>query len=196
MGMNRLLLVMFLLILSCSDARARSDGGYMRADKNISDKESISINMDFLGLMNLLKENLPLSRQKIINAGFVPKWAYITMGFKFMECKPLKLNDGVILYAIELREEEVDAPGAEAFFYFSTTGKEILRDEVNAKLGEEKLITIGMVHSVDEEYEYKINVSSFACIITGYPPLDQEVLSGLSFIYTEEPSETSDWFSQ
>ena len=167
----------------------------MRADKNISDEEVISIDMDFFELMNLLKENMPLSRQKIMDIGFELKWPPGGISSKSIRGKPIKLNDGVTLYDVVL-DEPTSGPGGETFFYFSTTGKEILRDDVNAKLGKEKLIAIGMVHSVDEEYEYKINVSKFTCIITGYPPLDQEVLSGLSFVYTEESPEASTWCSQ
>ena len=193
--MNRLLLVMSLLILSYSNAMARSDGGYMRADKNISDEEIVSIDMNFFELMNLLKENMPLTRQKITNIGFELKCPQGDFNSKFIRGKPIKLNDGVILYDVVL-DEPTGGPGWETFFYFSTTGREILRDDVNAKLGAEKLITKGMVHSVDEEDEYKINVNRFACIVTSYPPLDPDVLSGLSFVYTEESPEASDWFGQ
>lgn len=147
------------------------------------------LNTDFFTLMNRLKDTMPLTRQKITDAGFVLKASRISLGLRITKINPVQLKDGTILARIELREN-AKAPDKNTFLTMDIKAREITRDTFLRKLGNPKLTIIPLWHSATEEYGYSIEVGKFSIRI-GHLQHKPDVLRGVSFDSSEETQQES-----
>ena len=178
-------MISILLIGTFTPATALSDDLIRDETVHRSSGGITKLHTDFFTLMNRLKDAMPLTHQKVTDAGFELKASRISsLGTKITKVNPVLLKDGTILARIELREPE-ETPDRNIFFTLSIKARKITRAEFLRKLGNPKLTIIPLWHSATEEYGYSIEVGKFSIRI-GHLQHEPDVLKGVSFDSTEE----------
>lgn len=144
------------------------------------------LNVDFFTLMNILKDKMPLTRQKITDAGFELKSSRVSsLGVKITKVNPVKLKDGIILGLITLREDP-DAPDKDILFTLTIKTRNVTRDKIPRKLGTPMLVSEPRGHSANELFVYSIAAGKFK-ILLSYTQQDPDILKMILFDSTEEP---------
>ena len=174
---NILLLLLTLLIASGIDCKAQNNDVY---DYSHPDEVNImKLDMNIFCLLNLLEDNMPLTRQKIMNIGFElikDGWGggridYISI--------PIELNDGTILDGIELRDINTQFEIG-TFFLLHIKNKRITRKELEENFGEFTIFALPRGDSVLEKIVYRKRIGKFD-IRAAYGQEEKDVLLGISF---------------
>ena len=139
----------------------------------------MKLDMNIFCLLNLLEDNMPLTRQKIMNIGFElikDGWGggridYISI--------PIELNDGTILDGIELRDINTQFEKG-TFLLLYIRNKILTRNELEDNLGEFTLYDLPRGDSVDEKITYRKRVGEYD-ILAGYDQEKSDVLLVISF---------------
>ena len=169
-----LLLLLTLLIASGTGCRAQDNDMHEFTSKN--DVSVMKLDMDIFSLLNMLEDNMPLTRQKIIDAGF--ELTKDGWGGSYTATS-IELNDGTILDDIELRD--ITSPGQEGtLFILNIKNKRITRKELEENLGAFTLYSLPRGHSIKEEIVYRKRVGC-SDILAGYGQKERDVLIGISF---------------
>ncbi len=139
---------------------------------------SIKLNTDIFGLLNLLKDELPLTRQKIANSGFdlsnVNKYEWHD---EYIAPK-IMLMDGAILNYAKLITMNIEG-GIDIFFIFRIKNKMITRQELESQLGTFVVsYGDGLVNNAVITYQRKIGESYIFATYTSEPP---NILLNVSF---------------
>ena len=174
---NILLLLLTLLIASGIDCKAQNNDVY---DYSHPDEVNImKLDMNIFCLLNLLEDNMPLTRQKIMNIGLElikDGWGggridYISI--------PIELNDGTILDGIELRDINTKFQRG-TFFLLYIKNKRIAISELKDNFGEFILYDLPRGDSADEKITYRKRVGKFN-IFAGYDQKESDLLLVISF---------------
>lgn len=95
---------------------------------------TIELNTDIFGLIHLMKDSLPLTKQKIEDIGFELSDAYKYIWRDEYAASQIVLNDGTVLKYIELTTMHTE-DNKSIFFIFSIRNKAITRQELESQLG-------------------------------------------------------------
>lgn len=130
---------------------------------------TLELDMDIFSLLRLLEVNLPLTLQKVTDAGF--ELAKLEKGPRLGEytASQVALNDGAVLKRIHLAMRDVES-GRHMFFLFVVKNKTITRQELENHLGKFVLLP--------EECIANPNAVSYRKEIGG---------SNIYVLYTREP---------
>ena len=188
MKMNRLLLAFILLTVIFTPAEALSDDFRYPSLAYRNTGGMTKLDTDFFTLMKRLKGDMPLTPQKIVDAGIELKSSRVNdWGLILTKINSVQLNDGTILAPIELHAS-VKTPYSDTFFCFSIKVRKFTRKEASNNLGNSKLISPPMGHSYREEFTYRIDVGKYNYhILFGCTQQAPDILSGMSFDSSEEP---------
>ena len=188
MVMNRLLLAIILLIGITTSAKALGDDNNTNEDMHGNSGGITRLSTDFFTLMNRLKDDMPLSRQKIMSAGFELKSSRISsMGLRIIKVNPVELNDGTILTHIELREPK-ETFDKDTFFTLTIKARKFTRNEVDRKIGHSELVMMPMGHSKNETFGYRMNIDKYQ-VRTSYTQQEADILKIISFDSDEKSQE-------
>ncbi len=144
------------------------------------------LDTDFFSLMKRLKDNMPLTPQKIVDAGFELKSSRVKdWGLLLTKVNPVQLNDGTILAPIELHAS-AETPYSNTFFTVTPKVKRFTHGDVIRNFGEPKLVGVPRLHPKSIEYVYRIECGKYK-IQFYYTPQEPDILDGVSFDSSEEP---------
>ena len=174
---NILLLLSILIIMIGIDCKAQNNDRHEYGLEN--EVNIMKLDMNIFCLLNLLEANMPLTRQKIMDAGF--ELLRIEEGQKrgSYAATPIELNDGVILDDIEFREVN-GSPENGTLFILNIKNKRITRRELEENLGEFTLYGIPRGHSINEKIVYRKRVGKFD-ILAAYGQEERDLLIGIAF---------------
>ena len=188
MAIKTLLTLFMLLTVIFTPAGALGDDFHYPGLAYRNTGGMTKLDTDFFTLMKRLKDNMPLTPQKIIDAGFELKSTRVKdWGLILTKVNPVQLSDGTILAPIELHAS-VKTPESDTFFCFSIKVRKFTREEATSNLGKSKLIGFPMGHSNREEFTYRIDAGKYNYhLLFGCTQQEPDVLSGMSFDSSKEP---------
>ena len=186
MKMNRLLLAFILLTVIFTPAEALSDDFRYPGLAYRNTGGMTKLDTDFFTLMKRLKDDMPLTPQKIVDAGFELKSSRVNdWGLILTKINPVQLNDGTILAPIELHAS-VKMPYSNTFFTVSTKPRKFTHEDVARNFEEPKLVGVPMLHPKRIEYIYRTDIGKYN-IQFYYTEQEPDILDGMSFDSSEEP---------
>ena len=176
---NILLLLLLLILLIVSDIDCKAQNSDMSTYKLKSEVNIMKLDMNIFCLLNLLKANMPLTRQKIMDIGFGLVKDGWGGGRTDYTAGPIALNDGTFLDGIELRD--INTPFEKGtFFIIDIKNKRITHRELENNLGEFTLFALPRGDSVLEKIVYRKRIGKFD-IRAAYGQEERDVLIGVSF---------------
>ena len=134
--------------------------------------------MDIFSLFHLIEGNMPLTRQKIEDIGFVLVKTREKDGYTDYIATPVDLNDGAKLVNIDLWERN-DESGRHIFFILDIKNRVVTRKELENHLGSFALLPDGDITlGKTAIYEKIVRGSEFSALYTQAP---QNILLNVSF---------------
>ena len=140
---------------------------------------------DFFTLMKRLKQNMPLTSEKLSTIGFQFGKPYTEVSAKNINAKAVQLNDGATLYYIRLTCEDDGTPEG-TIFVFSIMNKRITRDEIRSRLDTSGPDVLPADNPPSKFPGYHIYVGKFRILAYYAHEENEDILGSMCFVSTDK----------